>query len=61
VVLVKEITTGDDTYPDYKNSMFKPENSSLPIYFEDKKTFKMFLPLMVELKLKLKQWLKISC
>ena len=40
VVLVKEITTGDDTYPDYKNSMFKPETSSLPIYFEEKGTFK---------------------
>ena len=40
VVLVKEITTGDDTYPDYKNSMFKPETSSLPIYFEEKGAFK---------------------
>ena len=28
VMLVKEIQTGDDTYPDYKNSMFKPETSS---------------------------------
>ena len=36
VMLVKEIQTGDETYPDYKNSMFKPETSSLPIYFEDK-------------------------
>jgi len=40
VVLVKEITTGDDTYPDYKNSMFKPETSSLPIYSEEKGAFK---------------------
>ena len=40
VMLVKEISTGDETYPDYKNSMFKPETSSLPIYFEDKGTFK---------------------
>ena len=40
VVLVKEISTGDETYPDYKNSMFKPETSSLPVYFEDKKAFK---------------------
>lgn len=40
VVLVKEIQTGDETYPDYKNSMFKPEVSSLSIYSEDKKTFK---------------------
>lgn len=40
VMLVKEIQTGDETYPDYKNSMFKPETSSLPIYFEDKQAFK---------------------
>lgn len=40
VVLVKEISTGDETYPDYKNSMFKPEISSLPVYFEDKGVFK---------------------
>lgn len=40
VLLVKEIQTGDETYPDYKNSMFKPETSSLPIYFEDKAAFK---------------------
>ena len=40
VMLVKEISTGDDTYPDYKNSMFKPETSSLPIYNEEKNTFK---------------------
>jgi hypothetical protein len=36
VLLVKEIQTGDETYPDYKNSMFKPETTSLPIYFEGK-------------------------
>jgi len=40
VVLVKEISTGDETYPDYKNSMFRPEISSVSIYFEDKNTFK---------------------
>ena len=40
VMLVKEISTGDETYPDYKNSMFKPEVSSLPIYNEEKNTFK---------------------
>jgi hypothetical protein len=40
VMLVKEISTGDETYPDYKNSMFKPEVSSLPIYNEEKSTFK---------------------
>ncbi len=40
VLLVKEIQTGDETYPDYKMSMFKPEMTSLPIYFKDKNTFK---------------------
>ena len=40
VMLVKEIQTGDETYPDYKNSMFKPETTSLPIYFEEKGAFK---------------------
>jgi hypothetical protein len=40
VILVKEISTGDETYPDYKNSMFKPEVSSLSIYNEEKGTFK---------------------
>jgi hypothetical protein len=40
VILVKEISTGDESYPDYKNSMFRPEISSLPIYFEDKGEFK---------------------
>lgn len=36
VLLVKEIQTGDETYPDYKNSMFKHETSTLPIYIEGK-------------------------
>jgi hypothetical protein len=40
VLVVKEIQTGDETYPDYKMSMFKPETTSLPIYFKDKSTFK---------------------
>ena len=40
VVLVKEISTGDETYPDYKNSMFKPEVSSISIYNEEKSVFK---------------------
>ena len=40
VMLVKEIQTGDEVYPDYKNSMFRPEATSLPIYFEDKAAFK---------------------
>jgi gp32 DNA binding protein like len=36
VLSVKEIQTGDEIYPDYKNSAFKPETSSLPIYVEGK-------------------------
>ncbi len=40
VLLVKEIQTGDETYPDYKMSMFRPETTSLPIYFKDKAAFK---------------------
>jgi hypothetical protein len=36
VILVKEISTGDESYPDYKNSMFRPEMSSLSLYSEDK-------------------------
>lgn len=40
VLVVKEIQTGDETYPDYKMSMFKPENTSLPIYFKEKQAFK---------------------
>jgi hypothetical protein len=40
VLLVKEIQTGDETYPDYKNSTFKPEVSSLAIYNEEKGAFK---------------------
>ena len=45
VLVVKEIQTrnanGDDeTYPDYKMSSFKREESSLPIYFKEKGIFK---------------------
>ena len=40
VILVKEISTGDETYPDYKNSMFKPEITSLPIYSDKTNSFK---------------------
>lgn len=40
VMVVKEIQTGDETYPDYKMSMFKPEATSLPIYFKNKGVFK---------------------
>lgn len=47
VLLVKEIDTGDDTYPDYKNSMFKPEITSVPVYNEEKKAFKN-VPVIIE-------------
>lgn len=40
VLVVKEIQTGDQTYPDYKMSMFKPEKTTLPYYFKDKNAFK---------------------
>jgi len=40
VLVVKEIQTGDETYPDYKMSMFKGETSSLPLYFKEKNAFK---------------------
>lgn len=40
VLIVKEINTGDITYPDYKMSMFKQEKTSLPIYFKEKGVFK---------------------
>ncbi len=36
ILIVKEIETGDDTYPDYKLSSFKGERSSLPIYKDGK-------------------------
>lgn len=40
VMVVKEIQTGDQTYPDYKMSMFRPETTSLPIFFKEKGEFK---------------------
>jgi hypothetical protein len=40
VLVVKEIQTGDETYPDYKMSQFKQETSSLPIFFKEKGVFK---------------------
>jgi len=40
VLVVKEIQTGDVTYPDYKMSMFRPQTTSLPIYFKEKGEFK---------------------
>ena len=40
VLLVKEIQTGDETYPDYKNSMFRPETTAITLYNEEKREFK---------------------
>lgn len=40
VMIVKEIQTGDEKYPDYKMSTFKSETASLPIYFKEKGAFK---------------------
>jgi hypothetical protein len=40
VLFVKEIQTGNETYPDYKMSMFKPETTSLPIFIKEKSVFK---------------------
>lgn len=40
VLIVKEISTGDETYPDYKSSMFRPETHPLSIYSEEKNVFK---------------------
>lgn len=36
VLMVKEISTGDETYPDYKMSTFKPETSPIQIFNKDK-------------------------
>lgn len=38
-LIVKE-TGGVDSYPDYNSSAFRPNTSSLPIYNEEKRTFK---------------------
>ena len=40
VLLVKEIQTGEETYPDYKNSMFRPETSAISLYNEERREFK---------------------
>jgi hypothetical protein len=37
VLFVKEIQTGDETYPDYKMSMFKQDTTSLPVFIKEKK------------------------
>jgi hypothetical protein len=46
VILVKEISTGDESYPDYKNSMFKPETTSISIYNEEKGSFTKSVPVV---------------
>ena len=38
-LIVKE-TGGEDSFPDYNSSAFKPNSTSLPIYNEEKKVFK---------------------
>lgn len=39
--LVRDSKSGKEiNYPDYKMSMFKPETSSIPIFFKEKGTFK---------------------
>jgi hypothetical protein len=40
VLFVKEIQTGDETYPDYKMSMFKQDTTSLPVFMKEKGVFK---------------------
>jgi hypothetical protein len=40
VMIVKEIQTGNETYPDYKTCTFKPDTSTLPMYFKEKAVFK---------------------
>lgn len=40
VLSVKEKMIGEASVPDYTNSMFMPERSSLPIYSEDRGVFK---------------------
>jgi hypothetical protein len=40
VMIVKELNTGDITYPDYKMSMFRQETTTLPIFFKEKGVFK---------------------
>lgn len=40
VIIAKEIQTGNEIYPDYKMSTFKPETTTLPIYIKEKGVFK---------------------
>jgi hypothetical protein len=59
VLVVKEISTGDTTYPDYKMSMFKPTTSSMPIYSEKADEFKN-IPLTDEGKVSPKAQEKVT-
>ena len=52
VMIVKEIQTGDEKYPDYKMSTFKSETTSLPIYFKEKGAFKSVPTVDVDGKLR---------
>ena len=40
VLIAKEIQTGDITYPDYKMSMFKPQDTTLSLYSKEKQQFR---------------------
>lgn len=44
VMIVKEIVTGDISYPDYKMSMFRPNPTPMSIFSKEKKEFRK-LPL----------------
>lgn len=40
ILIAKEVQAGDRTYPDYKMSTFKSDETSLPVYNKDKGVFK---------------------
>jgi hypothetical protein len=57
VLFVKEIQTGDETYPDYKMSMFKQDTTSLPVFIKEKefsKTHQLLMVKLIQHKVKLK-------
>jgi hypothetical protein len=60
VLFVKEIQTGDETYPDYKMSMFKQDTTSLPVFIKEKEFSKTHQLLMVKLIQQHKVKLKLS-
>ena len=49
-LIVKEIQTGAETFPDYKMSFFKQESTALPMFIKDKAMFKN-IPLGVDGKI----------